>query len=119
MTEPSSIQIILSPDFQAQARKLKKRYRQFRSDLQVLLDDLQEGNLPGDQITGTSYIVYKVRLKNSDIKKGKSGGYRVIYQQRDDIYILLVTVYSKSDESNIATAEIKAIIEHFDRLNEE
>jgi hypothetical protein len=36
MTEPT-IQIIASPDFQAQTRKLSKRYRSIRTDLQPLL----------------------------------------------------------------------------------
>ncbi len=117
MTDQIPVQVLLSSDFKAQARKLKKRYRSFQSDLKTLTDELEIGNLPGDQISGTTAIVYKVRLKNSDIKKGKSGGYRVIYQQRNDICILLVTVYSKSDESNIAAKEIQTIIDHFDQAD--
>jgi mRNA-degrading endonuclease RelE of RelBE toxin-antitoxin system len=117
MTNQKPIQVIVSSDFNAQARKLKKRYRSFQSDLKTLTDELEVGNLPGDQISGTTAIVYKVRLKNSDIKKGKSGGYRVIYQQRNDICILLVTLYSKSDESNITAKEIQTIIDHFDQAD--
>ena len=33
MTEPITIQIIASPDFQAQTRKLEKRHRSIRHDL--------------------------------------------------------------------------------------
>lgn len=117
MTNQKPIQVIVSSDFNAQARKLKKRYRSFQSDLKTLTDELEAGNLLGDQISGTTAIVYKVRLKNSDIKKGKSGGYRVIYQQRNDICILLVTLYSKSDESNITAKEIQTIIDHFDQAD--
>lgn len=32
------------------------------------------GNCPGDQTSGTTYTVFKVRVKNSDIQKGKSAG---------------------------------------------
>ena len=98
MTDAPSIQILVTPDFQGQLRKLAKRYRNIRSDLQPLFDDLESGNCPGDQISGTTYTVFKVRVKNSDIQKGKSSGYRVIYQLRDNICILLVTLYSKSDD---------------------
>ena len=78
MTEPITIQIIASPDFQAQTRRLEKRYRSIRYDLQPFLDEIQSGNFTGDRLTDTGAIVLKVRLKNSDIQKGKSGGYRVI-----------------------------------------
>jgi hypothetical protein len=37
-------------------------------------------SFPGDQISGTGFTVFKVRVKNSDIRKGKRAGYRVIYQ---------------------------------------
>ena len=77
-TEPSPIQIDLTPRFQKDLRALAKRFRQVRSDLQPLINQLQAGELPGDRIAGVTYTVYKFRLKNSAVQKGKSGGYRVI-----------------------------------------
>jgi mRNA-degrading endonuclease RelE of RelBE toxin-antitoxin system len=117
MTESLPIQIIFAPDFQAKLRQLSKRYRNLRTDLQPLLDELTSGNCPGDQIAGTTYTVFKVRVKNSDIQKGKSAGYRVIYQRRDNIIILLVTIYSKSDESSLTASEIRTIIDTFNKLS--
>jgi len=113
MTDTPSIQVLVTPDFHEQLRKLAKRYRNIRADLQPLLDDLERGNRPGDHIPGTTYTVFKVRVKNSDIRKGKSSGYRVIYQLRDNICILLVTIYSKSDEANLEASEIREIIDRF------
>ena len=79
MTEETpQIQIVFSDEFKTRVRTLIKRYRSIRTDLQPLLNELQSGNFIGDQIPGTGYTVFKVRLKNSDIQKGKSGGYRVI-----------------------------------------
>ena len=75
-TQP--IQIFASPDFKTQTRKLTKRYRNLQTDLQPFLDQLIQGETPGDRIQGIQSIVYKVRLKNSDVKKGKSGGYRAL-----------------------------------------
>jgi len=117
MTDAPSIQILFTPDFQGQLRKLAKRYRNIRSDLQPLFNDLESGNCPGDQIRGTTYTVFKVRIKNSDIQKGKSSGYRVIYQLRDKIYILLVSIYSKSDEATLTASEISEIIDRFNQPN--
>jgi len=35
----------------------------------------------------------KVRLRNSDAQRGKSGGYRVIYYLKTKAKIILVTIY--------------------------
>lgn len=109
--ETPQIQLLFSDEFKTRLRTLIKRYRSIRTDLQPLLDELQSGNFIGDQIAGTGYTVFKVRLKNTDIKKGKSGGYRVIYQLRNDTYILLVVIYSKSDRDDILANQIRDIID--------
>ncbi|MEB3177817.1 MAG: type II toxin-antitoxin system RelE/ParE family toxin [Nostocaceae cyanobacterium] len=112
--DAAQIQLLFTDEFKTRLSKLLKRYRSIRTDLQVLLDELQSGNFIGDQISGTGYTVFKVRLKNSDIQKGKSGGYRVIYQLRDSTYILLVIIYSKSDQEDIPASQIREIIDCFD-----
>jgi mRNA-degrading endonuclease RelE of RelBE toxin-antitoxin system len=109
--EIPQIQIVFSDEFKTRLRTLLKRYRSIRNDIQPLLNELQSGNFIGDQIPGTGYTVFKVRLKNSDIQKGKSGGYRVIYQLRGDTYILLVVIYSKSDQDDIPANQIRDIID--------
>ena len=108
--DTTKIELLFSDDFKIRLRTLLKRYRSIRNDLQPLLNELQSGNFIGDQIPGTGYTVFKVRLKNSDIQKGKSGGYRVIYQLRGDTYILLVVIYSKSDQDDIPANQIRDII---------
>jgi mRNA-degrading endonuclease RelE of RelBE toxin-antitoxin system len=98
MTEPTSpVQVLFGDEFQRRLKILKKRYRQIRLDLQPLIDQLKAGETPGDQIVGTGYTVFKVRVKNSDNRKGKSGGYRVIYQLSSSVCTILLLIYSKSD----------------------
>lgn len=48
-------------------------------------------------------------------KKGKSGGYRLIYQVESPTSILLLTIYSKSEREDISTTEIQAILAESDR----
>jgi len=50
---------------------LAKKYRSIRSDIQPIIDRLENGDLPGDQIPGVSLAVFKVRIQNTDIRKGK------------------------------------------------
>jgi mRNA-degrading endonuclease RelE of RelBE toxin-antitoxin system len=111
----SIIQIDLTPEFQRNLRDLKKRYRNIRDDVETVTKELGMGNFRGDRITGIgeNYIVYKVRIKNSDIKKGKNGGYRLIYQVESETSVLLMRIYSKSDQSDISANEILGILGDF------
>ncbi len=114
MAEPQSTQVFIAAEFKRNTRALEKRYRTIKSDLQPLIQQLQNGELPGDRIAGyADYIVYKVRLKNSDIRKGKSGGYRIIYQSLRPTAVVLLRLYAKSDQDDVTTDEIRAIIQKF------
>lgn len=114
-SEPSPIQIGLTPRFQRDLRDLAKRYRSIRTDLQPLLERLQAGETPGDRIAGIRYQVFKVRLKNSNIQKGKSGGYRVIYYLKTEKSIILATIYAKSDRSDVSNDIIEAAIAQYEQ----
>lgn len=105
--------------FKRSLRKLSRRYRSLRDNLQPLLDQLIEGEICGDKLQGSDYNVYKVRVKNSDAQRGKSGGYRVIYYLKTQESIVLVTLYSKSDQSDVALDEVRRIIEKYEGSNEE
>ena len=118
-TEPPNIQVEFTPEFERQLRILYKRYRNIRSDVQTVIEQLQIGELTGDRLSGLSVTAFKVRVKNSDIQKGKSAGYRLIYQIETPTKITLLTIYSKSDQSNIDAEEIEQIVEAVKRQNEE
>lgn len=96
--------------FKRRLKKLAKRYRQISTDIQPILNQLQQGQLIGNQISGVSQVVFKARAKNSDIPTGKSGGYRIIYQVFSGEIILLLIIYAKSDQVNITVSEIEQII---------
>ncbi|MEZ4671776.1 MAG: type II toxin-antitoxin system RelE/ParE family toxin [Anaerolineae bacterium] len=110
MTNESHVNVYLSARFKKDIKRLVKKYRNIRSDVQVLIDQLEHGDLPGDKITGADYPVFKVRVQNSDIDKGKSGGYRVIYYVRTATRIFLVTLYSKTEQTDIQVEVINRII---------
>jgi mRNA-degrading endonuclease RelE of RelBE toxin-antitoxin system len=115
--EPLVIEIALTPRFQRDLRELAKRYRSIRSDVQPLIDQLQAGEIPGDRIAGIKYQVFKVRIKNSNIQKGKSGGYRVIYYLKNAQGIILTTIYSKSDLTDVSNEIIEQAIVQYEEEN--
>ncbi|MDY6803138.1 MAG: type II toxin-antitoxin system RelE/ParE family toxin [Cyanobacteriota bacterium] len=107
------INIDLTPEYRRNLKKLAKKYRNIRSDTQSSIEELQQGNFLGDRLAGfgSDLYLYKVRVKNSNIKKGKSAGYRLIYLVESETSILLLTIYSKSERSDITVDEIEAILE--------
>ncbi|MEQ9372305.1 MAG: type II toxin-antitoxin system RelE/ParE family toxin [Coleofasciculus chthonoplastes F3-SA18-01] len=111
MSENLAVEVRFTLPFKRRLKSLSKRYRQIRKDIQPIIDELQAGNFVGAQIAGTNYVVFKVRAKNSDIPAGKSGGYRLIYQLVSPQCVLLLLIYAKSDQADVAAAEIASAIE--------
>jgi mRNA-degrading endonuclease RelE of RelBE toxin-antitoxin system len=107
----SPIQVVASPTFARNIRKLSKKYRSIREDVEPVIKQLAQGELPGSQIADIGYTVFKLRIQNTDIQRGKSGGYRLIYYVKTETQILLLTIYPKSEQADITANEIKQIIE--------
>lgn len=114
-TDPPTIEIRLSIEFQQSLRKLAKKYRNIRADIEPVTQRLQSGEFVGDRIQGLgSGVVFKVRVQNSDAQRGRSGGYRLIYELRSSTSIALLQIYSKSEREDIDADEIRAILTQFD-----
>jgi len=110
-SDPASpLQVAFTPEFKRNLRQLAKKYRHIKSDLQPILDQLISGSKPGDPIPRVRYKVFKVRAKNSDASKGKSGGYRLIYYVKNATEVILVTVYSKTEQADVSPKDIRQII---------
>ncbi|MFM9266664.1 type II toxin-antitoxin system RelE/ParE family toxin [Tychonema sp. BBK16] len=107
------VQLKFTALFKRRLKGLAKKYRQIQTDIQPVLDQIIQGNFIGDQITGTQYIVYKVRAKNSDAQVGKSGGYRLIYQVESSTQVVLHLIYSKSEQANVSAEEILIAIAQY------
>lgn len=115
MSEQPLIQVEASPTFKRNLRTLAKKYRSIRHDIQPMIEQLERGELPGDQIPGIGYPVFKLRVRNSDIQKGKSGGYRLIYYVKTERGIILLTIYAKSEQVDIIAEDIRNIIAEYEQ----
>jgi mRNA-degrading endonuclease RelE of RelBE toxin-antitoxin system len=109
------VQVDLTPECHKSLRSLAKRYRSIQADIQSVTQELESGNFIGDRIPriGEDCTVFKVRIRNRDIQKGKSSGYRLIYQVEPPTSVLLLTIYSKSEQADITAKEIREIIDEF------
>lgn len=112
--EPAElVHVEYTPELKRNLRALAKKYRHVRSDVQPVIDRLQAGDTIGDQVPRTDYTIFKVRIQNSDIQKGKRSGYRLIYYRKTRTMIVLVTVYSKLDQGDISAEQIRRILREF------
>ena len=111
-------QVEFTPEFKRNIRHLSKKYRHIKSDVQSVIDFLESGRTLGDQIQNVGFAVYKLRIKNTDIKKGKRSGYRLIYHIKTKQKIILVTIYSKTEQGDISAEKIRLLIAEFESNSE-
>ena len=82
--------VVFSASFKRSIKKLKKRFPSVKNDTRLALEVLLENPELGILIPEGSGV-RKLRVKNSDLKRGKSGSYRLLYyfeeQTGDCIYL--------------------------------
>ena len=89
-------------------KKLIKKYKSLKKDLLQLIEVLEINPNKGIKL-GRNF--YKIRMKNSDTQRGKSGGYRVIYYLiNENKEIWIVKIYSKSEIDNLPSEYIFSLI---------
>jgi len=94
--------------FDKQAKKLNKKYKNLKNDLNTLINNFD--NLH-QQATSIQKNLYKIRLANSNKNKGKSAGYRIYYYIQVEETTYLLTIYDKSDIEMIDESLLMDIIE--------
>ena len=114
--QPQIVHVAYTPEFKRSLRKLARKYRNIQTDVKPVITKLQAGDLIGDQIAETGHTLFKARIRNSDLQKGKSSGYRLIYWLNTSKNIILVTIYSKLDQGDISTKDMRRIIRQFQNL---
>ena len=86
--------------FEREARKLKKKFPSLKDEINQLIDDLEENPLLGTPL-GNGF--YK--------GKGKRGGARIVtYVKVVAETVYLVSIYDKSEQSDISAAELSQLL---------
>ena len=93
-------------------KKLENKYRHIKNDLRPILMELEQNPTAGVAIPGFANLIWKIRVNSSDMKRGKSGGFRLIYalKEREKLIVLLL-LYAKSDQEDVTVAQIKKLLE--------
>jgi mRNA-degrading endonuclease RelE of RelBE toxin-antitoxin system len=104
--------------FLKKLRKLARKYPAVLREFEALAQQLKEDQRPGDKIPRVGYNVYKVRLRNPSAGRGKRGGFRVIYYVQLVDSVILLTIYSKTAQTDISPEEIRRVLEEITPPNE-
>jgi mRNA-degrading endonuclease RelE of RelBE toxin-antitoxin system len=102
-----SFKIETIPRFEKDVKKLKKKFPKIKKDLMDFLDILSTNPELGINLGEN---IFKVRIPNSSIPTGKSGGFRVITYYKIDTTLYLVTIYSKTEQDTILTDKLRKIV---------
>ena len=100
--------------FNKQLEQLERKYPRTTREVRALVHHIMQGNRPGQRIPRIGYPVYKVRLPNRAARRGKSGGFRIIYYVQFSDRVTLLTIYSKTDESDISLRELQELAREAD-----
>jgi mRNA-degrading endonuclease RelE of RelBE toxin-antitoxin system len=101
--------IEISSQFEKELKQLFKKYKRIKQDLQLLKKELLFNPTLG---TSLGNNCYKIRIPNSSIPTGKSGGFRIVtlVKIKND-KIILLTIYSKTDKDNITKDELNLTLQ--------
>ena len=106
-----NLKIISLESFTKDVKNLYKKYKDIAKDLRTLESELHEDPKCGIPLGNACY---KIRLKNSSVPTGKSGGFRVIYYYLDEENNLyLMAIYSKTELENISDEKIVEILKKY------
>jgi mRNA-degrading endonuclease RelE of RelBE toxin-antitoxin system len=97
------MKIFFSEHFKKQLKKLKKKFPQIINDLLNRIDSFN----PDNEISiGRS--IYKIRISSTDMKKGKSCGFRsYIYLYIKNDLLVPLSIYPKTETESITETELK------------
>src|SRR5215210_3945996 len=101
------MKIVLTKSFERDLKKLRKRFHHVKDDAQRAIEMLAQTPELGNAIPDSGGI-RKLRVANTDLTKGKSGGYRLLYLlvEEPKPALFLLSLYAKSDRANVTRQEL-------------
>ena len=103
--------VIALGEFEKKAGRLCRKYRTLLNDIELLIEAL-ESNFDYGVPLGSG--LRKIRLGTASKGGGKSGGFRVVTyfveQTKDGNVVYLVTIFDKSEQSNITKKELLTLL---------
>jgi len=103
-----SYKIIALNTFSFKLKKLSKKYKRIKLDLQALAKELKNNPKAGIPL---QHNCYKIRVSNTSIPTGKSGGFRVIYYFiGENNHLYLITIHSKTQKGTLSDNQLLELL---------
>lgn len=100
-----SYKILLTIEFEKEIKRLSAKYPSLQKDFHRFLNELEINPLQG---TPLGKGCFKVRMRITSKRTGKSGGARVItFVQVIKETVILISIYDKSEKETISNIEIQ------------
>ena len=89
-------------------KALTKRYKRAGDDIDAAFE---QGKPQSDAIPGFGGLLWKARVASTDLGRGKSGSFRVIYYWNEESpnYSCLAACYFKGDYENLPVEEVRKL----------
>jgi hypothetical protein len=97
--------------FLGEAKKLSKKFKLIKNDIKKSVEEIENGYLG----TSLGNSLYKKRVPNSSIPTGKSGGFRIILFEKIEDKIVLLSIYSKTQQESLSDSELKDILKTLEK----
>ena len=100
--------IIVTSGFKKQAKRIAKKHRSLKTDIESLIDTLEKNPLQGEPL---GKDCYKIRMAISSKGKGKLGGSRIITcvkVTKENIYLL--SIFDKSERQSVNDNELDELL---------
>ena len=102
--------VITIPKFERELKKLIKKYPSLKSEYIDIVQELKNKPFIGISLGNNCY---KIKISIASKGKGKSGGARIItYIHVINTEIYLLTIYDKSEMSNISDKELNELLNY-------
>lgn len=96
------------PEFTREVDRLKRKYSHIEDDLQNFYQEfLNNPILMADALPGFGRKLWKARVGSTDMQRGKSGGFRIIFhfdESRPET-VHLLSIYPKSERKDLSPSE--------------
>ncbi len=105
-----SVEFSYTNGFFKDVNRLRKRFRRIEDGIEALKAEMRRRESRGDLMPGYGVPLYKVRMANRSARRGKRGGFRVIYLEQSSASILFLHIYSKSDKDDVSEGEVHRML---------
>lgn len=109
-------EIKVIPPFEKAVRALAKKYHKIKQNIIEAVKEIEENPYHGVAIVGYEGHVWKLRVANTSSKRGKQGGFRIIYLlEESSACCYFLTIYSKTEKEDITKEEIDLLLQSMEK----